>query len=341
MAYSPRGYLNASVIPLLMAVFFVAATASAHETKKQPAKPAAPFATWLEALKKEAAGKGISSQTIKAAFAGVKPIPRVIELDRRQPEFTLTFSDYLSRVVPKKRRDKGRAKLAENRALLEEVAAKYGVQPRFIVAFWGIETDFGRVTGGFPVIASLATLAHDGRRSAFFRRQLMHALNIIDQGHITPAKMVGSWAGAMGQCQFMPSSFVNFAQDHDGDGRRDIWGTRADVFASAANYLSGSGWRGDQTWGRKVRLPKDFDLSVADGKKRKPISQWQAMGVRNMDGGDLPARKLQAALVLPDDGNRAPAYMVYGNYEAILKWNRSHFFAIAVGTLSDAIVKGQ
>lgn len=243
--------------------------------------------------------------------------------------------------MPKKRIAKGRTKLAENRALLDEVSAKFGVQARFIVAFWGIETDFGRITGGFPVIASLATLAHDGRRSAFFRKQLLYALKIIDQGHITPAKMVGSWAGAMGQCQFMPSSFVNFAQDHDGDGRRDIWGTRADVFASAANYLKKSGWRGDQTWGRKVRLPDDFSLDLADGKTRKQISEWRELGVRNMAGGELPSQNLKAAIVLPEDGRRTPAYMVYGNYEAILKWNRSHYFAIAVGTLSDAIQKGQ
>ncbi len=299
-------------------------------------KAAEPFEDWLEALKTEALANGISAPTLERAFADVRPIPRVIELDRRQPEFTLTFEEYLERVVPPLRVEKGRTRLAEYGDLLARVGAAYGVQPRFIVALWGIETDFGRITGGFNVIGALATLAYDGRRSAFFRTELLSALKILEQGHITAERMVGSWAGAMGQSQFMPSSFLSRAVDFDGDGRRDIWGTKADVFASAANYLKRAGWRGDQTWGRKVRLPANFDRSVAEQKTVLRLSEWQARGVRRADGGDLPSRDLRARLVLPG-GDDGPAYLVYGNYEAILRWNRSNYFAVAVGSLADRI----
>lgn len=294
------------------------------------------FESWVAALRQEARGRGISAATLDAALAGVRPIPRVIELDRKQPEFTLTFQQYVERVVPQGRIDKGRQLLAENRALLETISRKYGVPARYIVALWGVETDFGRITGGFPVIAALATLAYDGRRSAFFRTELLHALRIVEDGHIDAKAMIGSWAGAMGQSQFMPSSFVAYAVDHNGDGRRDIWGTKADVFASIANYLSRSGWNEEQTWGRAVQLPDGFDRRLADGRTRKPLEAWRDLGVRRADGGELPRRDLRAALVLPTD-SMTPAYLAYDNFEVILKWNRSTYFAIAVGRLADAL----
>ena len=299
------------------------------------------FQIWLEKLRVEAEGKGISPSVLDEALAGIQPIPRVIELDRRQPEFTLTFTQYRDRVVPQSRIKKGRVKYQENRDLLEEIGGKIGVQPRFIVALWGIETDFGRVTGGFKVIPALATLAHDGRRSAYFRKELLNALQILHEGHIAPKEMMGSWAGAMGQSQFMPSSFLAHAVDYDGDGRRDIWTTRPDVFASAANYLAKSGWRADQTWGREVKLPRDFDFALADLKVRKPIGGWQALGVRQPDGGDLPTRQLSASIVLPEKGKMSPAYLVYSNYRTTLRWNRSTYFALAVGLLSDGIGAGE
>ncbi len=298
------------------------------------------FQIWLEKLRIEAKDKGISQSVLDEALAGIQPIPRVIELDRRQPEFTLTFTQYRDRVVPQSRIKKGRVKYRENRDLLEEIGGKIGVQPRFIVALWGIETDFGRVTGGFKVIHALATLAHDGRRSTYFRKELLNALQILDEGHIAPKEMMGSWAGAMGQSQFMPSSFLAHAVDYDGDGRRDIWTTRPDVFASAANYLAKSGWRADQTWGREVKLPNDFDFALADLKVRKSIGEWQALGVRQPDGGDLPTRQLSASIVLPQKGEMSPAYLVYNNYRTTLRWNRSTYFALAVGLLSDAIGSG-
>lgn len=304
------------------------------------AAAAADFDTWLGILRAEALAKGIRPETLDRALGGLTPIKRVIELDRRQPEFTLTFDQYLARVVPKHRVNRGRAKFTEHRDLLTKIGRKYGVQPRFIVALWGIETDFGRIDGGFSVIRALATLAHDGRRSRFFRGQLIRALRIVDQGHITPDKMKGSWAGAMGQFQFMPSSFEAYAIDYDGDGRRDIWRNRADAFASAANYLSKSGWRGDQTWGRAVRLPDRFDPSLIGLKVKKPMREWQRMGVRRPDGSGLPRRNLSASLVRAGKAGGGPVFLVYNNYRVTLKWNRSTFFAVAVGTLAERIGGG-
>ena len=295
------------------------------------------FKSWIEDLHKEAASQGIGVSTLDSVLPSVQPIPRVIELDRSQPEFTLTLRQYLDRVVPNSRVQKGKKKLQENIALLTEISRKYGVQPRFIVAFWGVETDFGRVDGGFPVIDALATLAYDGRRSKFFRGELIRALRIIDQGHISYADMRGSWAGAMGQFQFIPSSFERFAVDYDGDGRRDIWRNRRDAFASAANYLSGSGWKADETWGREVKLPAGFDEKLADLKIEKSLAEWQALGVRRADGRDLPSRAgLKGSIVLPE-GVTGRAYLAYDNFKTTLRWNRSNFYAIAIGTLADRI----
>ena len=295
------------------------------------------FAVWLEDLRAEALGQGISAATLDAALADVKPIPRVIELDRSQPESTLTFDQYMTRVVPNSRVAKGRERLKENAAALEAVQKAFGVQPRFIVALWGIETNFGEYTGGFSVIASLATLAHDGRRSAYFRGELLNALRILKEGHISPDAMVGSWAGAMGQSQFMPSSFVRFAIDFNGDGKRDIWTTKADVFGSAANYLAKSGWKGDQTWGRKVRLPEGFDVALASLKVSKPLADWQALGVRRANGRNLPIVANMAGSIVFPGGDGGPAFLVYDNFKTTLKWNRSTYFAMAVGHLADRI----
>lgn len=297
------------------------------------------FSQWLANLRAEALSRGISQATVDTALDNVERIPRVIELDRRQPEFTLTFQQYMSRVVPEMRVRKGRALLAQHRDLLRTVAYKHRVQPRFIVALWGIESDFGRLTGGFKVIPALATLAFDGRRSVFFRTQMFHALTILDQGHITVNRMTGSWAGAMGQPQFMPSSFVTFAVDHDGDGRVDIWTTPADVFASAANYLARSGWRDDITWGRAVRIPANFDRSSMGMKTSKRLPDWQRMGVRKADGSNLPTRPISASLIEAEKG-KGPTFVIYENFEVILKWNRSTFFALAVGHLADRLGGG-
>ncbi len=322
----------------LIAVLLAPLPAAADQKKGPVVTPAASetFGQWLAGLRLEARARGIGEATLIQVLSGLKPIPRVIELDRKQPEFTLTLSQYMGRVASDARVRKGRRKLRENRRLLEEVSRKYGVQPRFIVAFWGVETDFGRLTGGFPVIPALATLAYDGRRSAYFRKELLNAIKIIDDGHIKAADMTGSWAGAMGQSQFMPSSFLAYAVDYDGDGRKNIWTSREDVFASTANYLARVGWKGDQTWGRAVRLPEGFDSALAGLKIRKRLSQWRKLGVRRADGGALPKRDLMASLVLAE-GPGSPAFLVYGNYRAILKWNRSTFYALAIGSLADRL----
>lgn len=298
-----------------------------------------PFEQWLDGVKQEARGRGISEAVIEAALGNLQPIQRVLELDRSQPEFTMSFEDYLARTVAPGRVAMGRRMLSENRALLEKIAAAYRVQPRFIIAFWGIESDFGRLTGGFSVPGALATLAWDGRRASLFREELFEALHIIQDGHVAADRMTGSWAGAMGQPQFMPSSFRRFAVDSDGDGRRDIWTTRADVFASIANYLSQSGWREDETWGRRVTLPASFDRSLISPDVRKSLPEWDALGVRRADGTPLPTRNIQGSLVEATAG-RGPVFMVYENFRTTLRWNRSTFFALAVGHLADAVSSG-
>lgn len=294
------------------------------------------FSGWLDGLRAEARASGISEATLTVALSGIAPLPRVIELDRNQPESTLRFEEYMARVVSEKRVETGRALLAENAALLRQVAHRYGVQPRFIVALWGVESDYGRLTGEFNVLAALATLAYDSRRSGFFRKELLHALRIVDEGHITAAAMTGSWAGAMGQNQFMPSSFLDFAVDFDGDGRRDIWSSRADVFASIANYLVKSSWDGGQGWGRQVRVPAGFDQSLIGLEQRRSLEEWSRLGVVLADGSPLPATALSASLAQPA-GRGGAVYLAYDNYRTILRWNRSLYFATAVGHLADRL----
>jgi membrane-bound lytic murein transglycosylase B len=314
-------------------VFFYASSAQAGDQ--------ASYNQWVQSFKAKAAGQGISQATLNAAFANTKFLPRVIELDRKQPESKMTFAQYKDRIVSQQRINQGRHELRKHRALLDEVGKAYGVQPQYIVALWGIETNFGSNTGGFDVIDSLATLAYEGRRAEFFGEELMKALKIIDGGHISASDMKGSWAGAMGQSQFMPSSFLAYAQDYDKDGRKDIWNTKADVFASAANYLARSGWKGDEKWGRRVSVPASFTDSMIGRNNKKSLAEWSRMGVRLPNGGALPiVDDMKAAIVAPDD-LPGETYMVYSNYDTIMKWNRSTYFATSVGLLADAIAAGQ
>ncbi|PCI11175.1 MAG: lytic transglycosylase [Thiotrichales bacterium] len=299
----------------------------------------ADFARWLVDFKQEARKNGISEAILEEAFEGVKPSPRVVKLDRSQPETIQTFQDYFEKRVTPYRIELGRKQYRENRKLFQQIESRFGVQGRFIAAFWGMETSYGRFSGGHYVIGALTTLAYDPRRAKFFRKQLMDALIILEEGHITVDKMKGSWAGAMGQTQFMPSTFRAYAMDGDGDGKINIWESKADAFASAANYLSSIGWRSDQTWGREVLLPSGFDQDLIKEKVAKTLAEWQALGVRKMFGKNLPTRDLVAMVVQPD-GPGERAFITYpANYSAILDWNRSHKFAISVGTLADAIVR--
>lgn len=318
--------------------FLTASCAARAETELEP------FPAWLDNLRAEAVAEGISQQTVDVALADVELVPRVIELDRKQPEFTQTLAEYLEKRVTDDLVAQGKELLAANGKLLARVQAKYGVQPRFLVALWGIETKYGKYTGSFDVIPALVTLAYDNRRKDKFRAELFDALRIVDRGDVEAAQMTGSWAGAMGQNQFMPSVFLKFAVDFDGDGRRDIWNSLPDMFASAANYLSESGWKGDETWGREVQLPPHFDQSLVDpfdhhhsnGDMRKTLSEWQALGVRRADGGALPSRDLSASLIEPD-GPDGAAYLVYDDFRVLLTWNPAFLFAVTVGTLADRI----
>lgn len=301
---------------------------------------AEPFADWLDGVRAEALANGVGQSTLDAALRDLDgPLPRVLELDRKQWKRDVTLDWYLNQVISDERVDRGREMGRRYRSLLTQVGEKYGVQPRFILAIWGIETHYGKITGGFPVLGALATLAFDGRRQDFFRGELLEALRIMERERMEPASMLGSWAGAMGQSQFMPTSFSNFAQDYDGDGRRDIWTTEADVFASIAHYLKLHGWRDDITWGRGVKLPSDFDPDLIGLDVTRTIPEWQALGVRRVDGTDLPARALVASVVALDypDGD---AFLVYENFRVTLTYNRSSFYATAVGILSDRIARG-
>ena len=297
------------------------------------------FMAWLAQLREDARAAGISQQTLDMALSQVEaPLPRVIESDRNQPELRATLQNYLANRVTPQRIAAGRKMLKRYPTWLGTVERRYRVQRRFLVALWGIESNYGRHTGELPVIPALITLAYDQRRAAYFRRELLEALKILDDGQISLPRMKGSWAGAMGPFQFMPSTYRSYAVDADGDSRINIWGSVPDALASAANYLAKVGWQDDQTWGRPVKLPKHFAVDLAGLDKRQPLSRWQALGVRRMNGRALPRRELQASLILPD-GPSGSAYLVYDNFRVLLQWNRSVSFAVAVGTLADSFAE--
>ncbi|MBK6743406.1 MAG: lytic murein transglycosylase [Hydrogenophilales bacterium] len=294
------------------------------------------FQAWLDTVKQEALARGISQATLDKALNLARPIDKVLELDQRQPEFVDTFWNYVDRRINPARIKKGRDLLDTHEHLLIGVENCYKVSPRFLVAFWALETNFGENTGGFPVIAALATLAYDARRAEFFRGELLAALEILDAGHIDVADMKGSWAGAMGQMQFMPSTFRHYAVDADQDGRADLWHTLPDAFASAANYLHQSGWQEDEIWGREVTLPATFDWRLAGLETRKSVKSWAALGVTQADGEPLPPSYSQGSVLLPQ-GHEGPAFLVYRNFEVIMAWNRSVNYALSVALLADRL----
>ena len=308
-------------------------TQACATAKEVPPPP--PFAPWLAELRAEAAKRGVHQATLARALDGVHVIDRVIELDRRQPEFTLTLSSYFKKAVTPERIAKGQTMLKQHAALLAKIEEKFGVPPRFLVAFWGLESNFGQFTGSFPVVGALVTLAYDRRRSAFFREQLLSLLELIDAGHVS-VDVKGSWAGAMGNHQFIPTTYKGYAVDFDGDGKRDLWNSLPDIFASAANYLSRSGWQRDKTWGREVKLPAGFDIALAGMDISKPLKEWSKFGIRRTDDKPLPDVDIDASVVLPA-GYKGPAFLVYKNYRTIMVWNRSHLYALAVGHLADRL----
>lgn len=294
------------------------------------------FGAFLAGVRRDALAEGIRTGTVDFALHYAQYLPHVIALDHRQPERTMSFAEYLAKVVTPTRVASARRHLADNRPLLDGVARRYGVDPPVIVALWGVETDFGKITGDYWVVSSLATLGYQGRRSPYFRRELIAALRILDEGDVRPRHMMGSWAGAMGQCQFMPSTFLSYAVDYDGRGRRNIWSDRADVLASIANFLARLGWRAGESWGEEVALPGSFDMRYSGLETRRPIAAWRRLGVGGLDGGALPPADGEASLVLPD-GAGGPAYLVFNNFRTIMKWNRSTYFATAVGYLMNSM----
>jgi len=335
-----------TITSLLVAVTFLAPNAALRaKTLSEEG-----FQQYVVELKKEALGQGFEQALIEESFAKVKFHKRAVKADRKQPEMVETLDTYLPKRVPSWKVKKARALYKKHQALLTQIGDKYGVQPRFIVALWGLETNFGKFTGGFNVVSALSTLAYEGRREAFFKKQLWAALTILEQGHIKINDMNGSWAGAMGQNQFMPTSFLAYAVDGDGDGKKDIWQNQVDIFSSMANYLKKEGWSDELTWGRQVKLPKSFDTSLAIPKNtgsrknwlkawsssEKSLAQWQALGIRRTDGTNLPNVDIKAALIFPDDEN-GRAYLAYDNYKSLMHWNLSYYFVSSVGHLSDRI----
>lgn len=298
------------------------------------------FKSWLKDVRAEAArDHGISQAVIKRALPDtLKPIERILELDRKQPEGTVTFDEYLARTVTNDRVEKGRTQMLQNRRVLKEVEQAFGVDANFIVALWGIETSYGRVTGGYDVVNALATLAYDGRRSDYFRGELFKALQILEEEHISHTDMKGSWAGAMGQSQFMPSSFLRYAVDFNKDGKRDIWKSQPDVFASAANYLAENGWKRGAAWGRKVHVPETLDRQLLGVNSAYSLQFWHDKGVRLTDGKSaVPFEGEYMVSIVQPSGPGTTAYVIYDNFRVLLKWNKSSYFATAVSTLADRI----
>ncbi len=296
------------------------------------------FASWLDSFRAEASAAGISETVLDEAFANVTVNERVFELNDNQPEFSRAIWDYLDTAVSDGKIGDGRAALAENRIVLSLIEEAYGVDAETIVAIWGLESAYGNILGNYDTIQALATLGFEGRRTAYGRAQLIGALKIIQNGYADRDQLKGSWAGAMGHTQFIPTTYLAYAIDHDGDGRRNIWSDLGDVFASTANYLSVSGYRADEGWGLEVRLPGGFDYALADASIRKPIVEWASLGVEGVRG-DLLAKfdpNLRARLIVPA-GARGPAFLVFENFEAVLKYNRSTAYALAVSMLSDEV----
>ncbi len=295
------------------------------------------WTAWVADVRKEALEQGISPNVFDTAFTGVsEPSKAVKGLAHSQPEKRLTYSKYLNSRVDAYRIAIGRKEFKKNQAILEDIGKQYGVDPYFIVAFWGLETSYGSYMGNFPVVKSLATLAYDSNRPAFFRKELFLALHILNDGHVTMEKFKGEWAGASGQPQFLPSSWVKYAVDYDKDGHKDIWASKPDVFASIANYMKLNGWQTGQPWAIYVKLPPHFDMSLEGKSIIKSVKEWEALGVRTENGQPLPYQDLQASIVQPNGG---PVFLAYPNYRMILHYNNSIYYAGAIGYLADKIAQ--
>ena len=312
-------------IIISLVLLFVGFAAHAYDANE--------FAIWLREFKQEAKAADISAKTIKNTFKKAKYLPQVIVLDRGQPEFITPFLSYIQKRVTLGKIGLGRAMLQQHEVLLNQIEVGYGVPKQVIVAFWGLETSYGENKGSFGLPSSLMTLAYEGRRAEFFRSQLLDTMRIIDAGHNNIAGMRGSWAGAMGQMQFMPSTLLKYGIDADADGRINIWSSLPDAFSSAANYLAKTGWRKDEPTMLQVKLPANFDYSLAQLNNRKSAERWSVLGVRDTDNKLLPALD-NAAILLPQ-GWQGPAFMVFSNFDVIMDWNRSVNYALSVAHLAN------
>lgn len=312
-------------------------TAAALAAAAGPARAASDFGAFLASVRAEAVRAGVSPATADRALTGVRPNAHVLELDRKQPESTMTWAQFRAKLVTDKRVAEGRDARRVNAAALRAIVARYGVQEGVLLGIWGLESNYGASGGTYSVIEALATLAYDGRRSSFFRAELIAALKILDAGDISPERMVGSYAGAMGQPQFMPSSYLRYAVDFEGNGRRDIWGSKADALASIANYLEKSGWKRDEPWGQEIRLPERFDPTLAGRENRKSLAEWMRLGVRRIDGAAFSRPETQGAVLTPD-GPGGDAFMAYSNFGAIRRYNASDYYVLTVGLVGDRVV---
>ena len=296
------------------------------------------FAQCLNELTVYAGEQGVSESS-QQLINTLQYQSKIIELDRNQPEFMQTFPAYFSKRVNDWRINKGQAMYAKHKAFLAELNAQYGIPGHYLMAFWGLETNYGGYKGDTPTLDALATLACDERRKTFFTQELMLALKLVDRENLNPELMQGSWAGAMGHTQFMPSTYTQYAIDGDGDGKIDLWGSEQDALASAANFLKRLGWKPGLRWGREVKLPEGFDYSLAGKANKRPISDWRELGILNVDDERLPVSDIDATLHIPA-GHAGPIFLSYANFKTIMRWNNSEFYAIAVGHLADRIING-
>ncbi len=297
----------------------------------------ADFAQCLSGLQNRARSENLSMHVVDEVLANLKQQPRVIELDRSQPEFTQTFADYFYQRVTAERIERGQELLHQYEPFLTDLTGKYGVPGRYLVAFWGLETNFGSYLGKMPTLDVLATLACDERRSEFFTNELMQALALLERESLSPAEMRGSWAGAMGHTQFMPSAYWRYATDGDGDGQANLWRSKRDALASSANFLVNLGWQKGERWGREIILPEEFPYAKTGLNNSQPLAVWRDLGVRFANGNPVPEIDLEASVLVPA-GHSGPAFLVYPNFHVILRWNRSEYYALAVGLLADRII---
>ncbi len=293
------------------------------------------FDECLNDIRVEAQARGVGSETTDQLLSGLTPSQRVIELDRQQPEFTSTLEGYLSRRLTDDRLERGRELLARHQALLNQIEQQYGIPGRYLIAFWGLETNYGSYFGRMSTVQSLATLACDRRRGAFFRNELIEAMALVDERILSPDQLYGSWAGALGNFQFLPSVYRAHAIDADGDGQIDLWDSFADAAESAAIFLRARGWQPEERWGREVMLPEGFNYALAD--QTQPLAEWAALGIQKTNGEPLPGTELTAQLLIPAGAN-GPAFLVYKNFNVIMRWNPSRFYALSVGLLADQLI---